>query len=37
MTPMGYDMVSALVGCHTYEEDVDLRVNSTMVTQLVTL
>ena len=37
MSLMGYNRVSSLIDCHTYDKDVELRVNSAMVTQLVML
>ena len=37
MSPMGYDRVSSLLDCHTYEEDVETRMNSEMVIESVML
>ena len=37
MSPMGYDRVSSLLNCHTYEEDVEIRMNSKMVIESVML
>ena len=37
MSPMGYDRMSSPVDCHTYEEDVETRMNSEMVIESVML
>ena len=35
MSPMGYDRMSSPLDCHTYEEDVEIRMNSEMVIESV--
>ena len=37
MSPMGYDRVSSTLDCHTYEEDVETRMNLEMVIESVML
>ena len=37
MSPMGYDRVSSPLDCHTYEEDVETRMNSEIVIESVML
>ena len=37
MSPMGYDRMSSPIACHTYEEDVETRMNSEMVIESVML
>ena len=37
MSPMGYDRMSSPLNCHTYEEDVETRMNSEMVIESVML